>query len=165
MDGADFQLLLANTSLYDANTIASYQISAAFSSAYPFPVYFTGNCLSHEDDIYSDSNRPPVPDKAEYVVPRRKILNEDVLIAERAKEDYLCSLFRSDGYQLRAQLYREQGKWESLRYLRLWRMINQHIPEFYISEGTRGFEPPVDALLAAVVEDVDLGDQEMLLLH
>jgi hypothetical protein len=37
-------------------------------------------------------------------------------------------------------------------------MVNQHIPEIYISEGTRSFEPPEDALLAAIVEDFELVD-------
>jgi hypothetical protein len=37
-------------------------------------------------------------------------------------------------------------------------MVNQHIPEIYLTEGTRMYEPPSDALLAAIVQDVELGD-------
>jgi hypothetical protein len=44
-------------------------------------------------------------------------------------------------------------------------MVNQHIPEFYLTEGTRCFEPPVDALFAAIVEDVDLAEEHILLMH
>jgi hypothetical protein len=113
--------------------------------------------LANEDDLFLPSNCPPVPPPSAYVIPRRKITNEDVLISERAKENKLCALFRQDGYKLRAELYQFEGKWESLRFLRLWRMVNQHIPEIYITEGTRLYEPPEDALLAAIVEDVELG--------
>jgi hypothetical protein len=163
MAGAGSHHLPQLSSFFDANTIADYQSSAYISPFFPFPVHFSASCMLHEDDVFSSSNRPPVPDPSEYNIPRRKILNEDVLITERAKEDYICSLFRADGYQFRAELYKDQVKVESLRYLRLWRMINQHLPEFYISEGTRGFEPPVDALLSAIVEDVDLSESELLL--
>ncbi len=113
--------------------------------------------MANEDDVYLPSNHPPIPPLSAYIIPRRKITNEDVLISERSKEDKLCKLFRQDGFQMRADLYRDQGNWESLRFLRLWRLANQHIPELFLSEGTRLFEPPEDALLAAIVEDVELG--------
>ncbi len=80
-----------------------------------------------------------------------------MLLSERAKEDQLCALFRQDGFQLRSELYKYENNMVSLRFLRLWRLVNQHIPEIYLSEGTRSFEPPEDALLAAIVEDVVLG--------
>lgn len=112
----------------------------------------------------STSNRPPVPPPSAYLIPRRKITNEDVLLVERTKEDKLCALFRQDGYSFRVALYTAENKNVSLRYLRLWRMVNQHLPEFYLTEGTRLYEPPEDALLAAIVEDVELGDESDLLL-
>jgi hypothetical protein len=149
--------LFQTTSMFDANTVQLYQ-DALLHSPSLFPVFFSESCLASDDDFFLDANRPPVPAAHEYVIPRRKIVNDDVLTVEREKEDQICALFRADGYQFRAGLYREIGKEKELRYLRLWRMVNQHIPEFYISEGTRNFEPPVDALLAAIVEDVELGD-------
>jgi hypothetical protein len=153
------QEVMATSTLFDANLVSSYLDSNSYSL---FPTFFSNLCLANEDDLLSPLNRPPVPPRSEYIIPRRKITNEDVLVVERAKENKLCALFRQDGYQLRAELYKEERKWESLRYLRLWRMVNQHIPELYISEGTRLFEPPEDALLAAIVEDVDLGEDLLL---
>ncbi len=159
MTSPDFRRLFETTGIFDANTIESYLSSANLPFLRPLPTFFSDSCLAYEDDIYLPSTRPPVPSPGEYIIPRRKILDEDALIVERAKEDRICFLFRQDGYQTRAGLYQFQRKWKSLRYLRLWRMVNQHIPELYISEGTRGFEVPEDALLAAIVEDVDLGDE------
>jgi hypothetical protein len=157
MNGASSNLsvseIFAASTLFDANSISTYL--HPYSDL--FPSFFSSGCLANEDDVYSPSNRPPVPPVSAYIIPRRKITNEDVLFVERAKEDELCALFRQDGYQLRMELYKEQGNQVALRYLRLWRLVNQHIPELYLSEGTRHFEPPEDALLAAIVEDMELG--------
>jgi hypothetical protein len=154
-----WQQFFATSSLFDSNTVSSY---LSYQNIHHLPSYFTSSCLANEEDLLSSFNRPPVPPRNEYLIPRRKITNEDVLIVERAKEDRLCALFRQDGYAFRAELYKSESKWSSLRFLRLWRMVNQHIPEIYLTEGTRSYEPPEDALLAAIVEDVELGEEEEL---
>ncbi len=154
MGDAFWQQFFSTSSLFDANSVSSY---LSYHRYFQLPTYFLSSCLAFEDDLFSESNRPPVPPSSDHIIPRRKITNEDVLIVERSKEDKLCSLFRQDGYSFRERLYKEENNQNSLRYLRLWRMVNQHIPEFYLSEGTRLYEPPEDALLASIVEDVDLG--------
>ncbi len=159
MEGQFWQQFLATSPLLAADTVSTY---LSYRRLHQLPAYFTSQCLVNEEDLLSQLNRPPVPPSSEYIVPRRRITNEDVLIVERGKEEKLCALFRQDGYSFRSELYTSENKLSSIRYLRLWRMVNQHIPEFYITEGTRLYEPPEDALLAAIVEDVDLGEESEL---
>jgi hypothetical protein len=154
-----WQQLFATSSMFDANTVSCY---LSYHQHFHLPTYFTSQCLLNEEDLLSSFNRPPVPPSSEYIIPRRKITNEDVLIVERAKEEKLCALFRQDGFFFRSELYKNENNLNSMRYLRLWRMVNQHIPEFYLTEGTRLYEPPEDALLAAIVEDVILGEESDL---
>ncbi len=148
-------VLSATSPLLVVNSVSSY---LEYRNYHQLPATFANDCLFHEEDLLSSMNRPPVPPLSEYTVPRRRISNEDVLIVERGKEDWLCELFRQDGFAFRSELYKNEGKQSSMRYLRLWRMVNQHIPEIYLTEGTRMYEPPSDALLAAIVQDVELGD-------
>jgi hypothetical protein len=102
---------------------------------------------------------PTVPPPRSYVVPRREV-EEDDLIVTRIRENQICSLFRQDGFREREKMYIEQEKYKALDYLRWWRDLNQHIPSLFLMEGTREHEPPVDALLAAIIQDVDMGDGE-----
>jgi hypothetical protein len=106
----------ATSSLFDASTVSTY---LSYNYHHHLPSYFTSGCLVNEDDLFSESNRPPVPPSRDYVVPRRKITNEDVLFVERAKEDKICALFRQDGFAFRKELYERENKLTSLRYLHL----------------------------------------------
>ncbi len=102
---------------------------------------------------------PSVPHPKSYVVPRREV-DEDELIVTRIRENQICSLFRQDGFKAREEMYIEQEKWEALKYLHWWAELNAHIPPLFLMSGTRDYEPPADALLAAIIQDVDMGDGE-----
>ncbi len=102
---------------------------------------------------------PSVPPPKNYVVPRREVEEDDLIVA-RIRENQICSLFRQDGFQAREEMYVRQEKFEALKYLRWWRDLNQHIPARFLMKGTGDYEPPADALLAAIIQDVDMGDGE-----
>ncbi len=102
---------------------------------------------------------PPVPPPASvYSTPRRHVEDEDDLIVMRFRENKACSLFRQDGFRMRCEMYRSEKRVEALNYLWERRLANNHIPIDFLMNGTLGHEEPIDALLAAVVEDVSLGD-------
>ncbi len=104
-----------------------------------------------------DGQAAPPPLEA-YCTPRREVEDEDDLIVMRFRENKACFLFRQDGFVMREEKYHYERRTEALSYLWEWRWANRHIPEYFLSHGTYGHEEPYDALLAAVVEDVSLGD-------